>query len=349
MVETWYALLSFMLLAYVVLEGFDIGAGMLQYVVGKTEAERRTVIAAIGPLWSWHEVWLVAFGGTLLMAFPPILAASFAGFYLALILLLWALIFRGVSIEFSGHLADPLWRTGWHFCFVASNVLLAILLGAALGNVVRGVPVGASGKFAMALFTDFTPGGEVGLLDWYTISVAVFILAAFATHGAIGLAHRTEGPVHDRSLRVASFLWRIVLVLLVVVTVETRHVRREFFPEMFREPFGWIGVICLAAGAIAVFAGLHGKRALPALAGSSTVIAGLMIAGAAGVFPFMLRSTIAPEYSMSAYKTAADGYGLGVALIWWPIALVLAVGYFLFIYKHYSGKVKLQEDTQIPY
>ena len=112
MIAIWYAILSFMLLMFVVLEGFDIGAGMLQYVVGKTEAERRIVITAIGPLWSWHEVWLVGFGGTLLMAFPTFMAATFSGFYLALFLLIWCMVLRGVSIEVSGHIADPLWRTG---------------------------------------------------------------------------------------------------------------------------------------------------------------------------------------------------------------------------------------------
>src|SRR5271163_3015920 len=113
MIEIWYAILSFMLVMFVVLEGFDIGAGLLQYVVGKTEAERRLVIAGIGPLWSWHEVWLVGFGGTLLLAFPNIIAAAFAGFYLALFLLLWTLLLRGVAIEVSGHIAEPLWRTAW--------------------------------------------------------------------------------------------------------------------------------------------------------------------------------------------------------------------------------------------
>src|SRR5262249_39405962 len=123
MVIAWYAILSFMLTMYVVLEGFDIGAGMLQYIVGKTDAERRIVITAIGPLWSWHEVWLVGFGGTLLLAFPAFMAATFSGFYLAFFLLLWCLVLRGISIEVSGHIEDPLWRSAWHFCFVASNVL----------------------------------------------------------------------------------------------------------------------------------------------------------------------------------------------------------------------------------
>ena len=338
-----------MLMMFLVLEGFDIGAGMLQYVVGKTESERRTVIAAIGPLWSWHEVWLVGFGGTLLLAFPAILAASFAGFYLALMLLLWAIILRGVSIEVSGHIEDPLWRTAWHACFVASNVLLAILIGAALGNVVRGVPLGADGKFAMALFTNFSPRGEVGILDWYTLSVAVFILVTLAAHGANGLAHRTDGPVHDRTIRTAQLLWRIVLVMLAIITFETWLVRPALFSGMIHQPFGWLGLICVAVGIISIFVGLQQKHEARALLGSTVFIAGLMIAGAAGVFPLILRSTLAPEYSLSAYHTSAAGNGLVVALIWWPIALVFAIGYFLFTYRHYHGKVQLIQDTQIPY
>jgi cytochrome bd ubiquinol oxidase subunit II len=349
MVETWYVILSFMLLMFVVLEGFDIGAGMLQYRVGKTEAERRTVIAAIGPLWSWHEVWLVGFGGTLLVAFPPIFSASFAGFYLAFILLLWALILRGISIEFSGHIADPMWRTGWHSCFVASNVLLAILIGAALGNVLRGVPLGPSGKFALAFFTDFSPRGNVGILDWYTISVALFILATFAGHGANGLAHRTQGPVRDRSLRLAATLWKIILALLLVITLETGLVRPELFSAMMHQPFGWLGLAFVVGGILVVFSGLRRDRASHAIIGSGTFIAGLVIAGAAGVFPFMLHSTLEQQYSLSAYQNAAAGHGLAVALVWWPMALVFAVAYFLFIYGHYRGKVELAQDTQVPY
>jgi cytochrome d ubiquinol oxidase subunit II len=206
MIETWYALVSFMLMMFVVLDGLDMGAGMLQHLVGKTDAERRMVVAAIGPLWSWHEVWLVSFGGTLFVAFPNILAVSFSGFYFALFLLLWALIGRGISIEVGGRIQDPLWRTAWDFAFVASNVLLAILIGAALGNVVRGVPLKADGKFTMALFTNFSPYGNVGILDWYTVSVAVFTLATFAAHGANALVLKTEGLLHDRSLRIAGIL-----------------------------------------------------------------------------------------------------------------------------------------------
>jgi cytochrome d ubiquinol oxidase subunit II len=338
-----------MLLMFVVLEGFDVGAGMLQYVVGKTERERRLVIAAIGPLWSWHEVWLVGFGGTLLLAFPAILAASFAGFYMALMLLLWCLVLRGISIEMSGHIADPLWRSAWHFCFVASNVLLAILIGAALGNILRGVPVGVDGKFALPLFTNFSARGNVGILDWYTLAIAIFILMTFAAHGAVGLAQRTEGVVRGRSLKLARRLWRIVIALLVIMTAATRGVRSDFFVRMLHQPLGWLGVLAMAGGLVMVFLNLTREVESRALIGSCAFISGLIISGAAGVFPFMLRSTLDTQYSLSAYQTAADGHGLALALIWWPLAFCFAVGYFLFIFRHYSGKVKMSLDTQAPY
>lgn len=349
MIETWYAILTFMLVMFLVLEGFDIGAGMLQHIVGKTEVERRLVIAAIGPLWSWHEVWLVGFGGTLMVAFPNILASSFAGFYLAFFLLLWSLILRGVSIEVSGHIAEPLWRAAWNFIFVSANLLLAILIGVALGNVVRGVPLNADGKFVLAFFTNFSPHGNVGILDWFTVSVAVFILMTFAAHGANALVLKTEGPVHDRSLHLARRLWKIVMLLLALVTFETWRVRPELFSGMGPKPLAWLGLVGVIVGAVMTFTGLRGKGELRAVIGSSLFIAGLMISGAASVFPIMLHSTLAPENSLSAYQNAAAGHGLAIALVWWPFSLILAVGYAWFIYRHYTGKVKPSEDTQQPY
>src|SRR6266480_377548 len=309
MIAVWYAVVSFILIIYVVLDGRNFGAGMLHWVVAKTPNERRQVIAAIGPLWTWHEVWLLGFGGTLLAIFPRLMASAFAGYYLALFLILWCLILRGVSIEVGGHINDRLWQGYWDFNFVLSNLLLAILFGAAAGNVARGVPVDAQGNFSMAFFTDFNVRGYVGLLDWYTVSIAV-------------------------------------VPLLAVVLIESRIVRPDLPGRAWTNPFWWIGLIVIAASAFTLLTGLTSGRELRAFVGSNFLIVGLLATGAAAIFPVMLRSTLAPENSLTAYAVASSSTTLLRASFWWPIGFALAVFYFVFISRRYAGRVSVQRDTQ---
>ena len=207
MIEIWYAILVFVFTTYVVLDGRNFGAGALHLIVAKTAAERRQVVAAIGPLWSWHEVWLVAFGGVLFVAFPRFLATAFSGYYLALYLVLWSLILRGISLEVGGHIDNRLWQGFWDFVFTVSNILLAVLFGTALGNVARGVSLDSNGEFHLAFFTDFQVRGHTGLLDWYTISMGLFTLVILAAHGATYLTLKTEGAVHERSQWLTRRLW----------------------------------------------------------------------------------------------------------------------------------------------
>ena len=340
MVEAAYTILVVMLTVFLVLEGWDFGAGLLHFVVGRNEVERGAVLDAIGPLWLWNEVWLVAFGGMTFVAFPSVLASAFSGFYLAFFILLWCLVIRGVAIEARNQLGDPLWREAWDFAFAASNLLLAVLIGAALGNVIRGVPLDSKGNFAMAFFTDFGVRGRVGILDWYTLSTAIFVVALFAAHGASFLALKTAGPVHERSSRAARRLWPAVLVLLAATAIETAVVRPDLLNGMIRRPAAWIALAAVGAGAptalVCQARGRHGA----AFAGSCALISGLMGAGAAGVFPVMLRSTLAPQDSISAYGAATDGYSLGLALIWWPFAVVLSLGYFWFVFRHYRPRAR---------
>src|SRR5215471_4082012 len=227
MITTWYIVVSFMLIAYVVLDGRNFGAGMLHWLVAKTPAERRQVVAAIGPLWLWHEVWLVSFGGTLVAVFPRLMASAFSGYYLALFLILWGLILRGVSIEVGGQINDQQWQAFWDFVLVFSSVLVAVLFGAAAGNLARGVPLDAQGNFSMAFFTNFRVRGSVGLLDWYTVSIAIFAAVTLAAHGATYLTLKTEGPVHDRSATWAKYLWAAVVPLFLVISVESAIVRPD--------------------------------------------------------------------------------------------------------------------------
>lgn len=166
MPELWYAVAVLMLTAYVVLDGFDFGAGALHLFVARTDSERRQVLAAIGPYWDGNEVWLLAAGGALFVGFPKILSSGISGFYFAIFLVLWSLILRGVAIEFRSHVKDSIWRRTWDLTFAVASTLLPVFFGAALGNLIRGVPLDSGGWFELALFTDFTAKDPVGILDW---------------------------------------------------------------------------------------------------------------------------------------------------------------------------------------
>ncbi len=346
MIATWYAILSFMLTVYVVMDGRNFGAGMLHWLVARTPEERRQVIAAIGPLWSWHEVWLVGFGGVLVAVFPRLMASAFAGYYLALFLILWGLILRGISIEVGGHINDRLWQGFWDFVFVFANFLLAILFGAAAGNVARGVPLDAQGNFSMAFFTDFTARGNVGLLDWYTVSIAFFAAVLLAAHGATYLVLKTEGAVHDRSATLGKYLWAAVVPLFLGISVESWVIRPDLPGRAIANPFCWLGLLMIIAAIVTLISGLRTQREMRAFIGSNFLIVGLLATGSAAIFPVMLYSTLTPQNSLTAYAVASSRSALVLALVWCPVGFALALVYFLFISRRYAGKVSVGRDNQ---
>src|SRR5262245_10570767 len=335
-----------MLIMYVALDGRSFGAGMLHWLVAKTPEERRQVVAAIGPLWSWHEVWLVGFGGTLVAVFPRLMASAFAGYYLALFLILWCLILRGVSLEVGGHIKDHLWQGFWDFVFVCSSFLLAILFGVAAGNLARGVPLDASGNFTMAFFTHFKTRGNVGLLDWYTLSIAVFATVILAAHGATYLMLKTEGPVHDRSAKFAKSLWAAVAPLFVVISIESWLVRPDLPARAIYNPLCWLGLLVIIISTAALISGLAAGREKRAFTGSNALLASLLASGGAALFPVMLHSTLAPENSLTAHAVVSNRSAIILASIWWPMGFALAVAYFIFISRRYAGKVSVKRDNQ---
>src|SRR5438093_9757866 len=172
----WFCLVALMIAIYVLLDGFDLGAGAIHLWVAKTDEERRQVLASIGPVWDGNEVWLIAVGGTMYFAFPALYASAFSGFYLPLMIVLWLLILRGASIEFRNHIKSAVWDPLWDFLFWASSLLLAVFFGAALGNVVRGVPLDSSGYLFERLWPNFLFGDDSGILVWYTIQVGVLVV-----------------------------------------------------------------------------------------------------------------------------------------------------------------------------
>jgi cytochrome d ubiquinol oxidase subunit II len=344
MVEIWFAIVAVMLTAYVVLDGYDLGAGALHLGLARTEAERRQILAAVGPFWDANEVWLLAAGGALFVAFPRVLAAGISGFYLAIFLVVWSLILRAVAIEFRSHVTDELWRRFWDATFTAASTLLAILLGAAVGNVIRGLPLRADGWFELTLFTSFRPSAPVGILDWYTVLTGVFALVALMGHGATFLAWRTDGPVGTRARGAARALFIVLAVLWPLVTWATARVNPELFRTLPTRPLAWLGLLAAAAGLVTVFVSGSHDRTLAAFLGSAAWIAGMLVATAACLFPVMLRALPDASLSITAYAGGNSAAGLRTALGWWGIGFPLALGYAAVLFRIHRGKAVAAQD-----
>ena len=342
----WFWIVSVMVAIYAVMDGFDFGAGILHLFVARTDRERRQVLAAIGPWWDGNEVWLLAGGGAMFLAFPRLLAAGFSGFYLAMFLVLWCLTLRGISLEFRSHVGDAMWRAFWDAVFAAASILLPVLLGAALGNVVRGVPLDATGYFNIPLFTSFATTNPVGILDWYTVLMGVFVLATLAGHGATFLAWKTDGAVQERSLGLAPPFWSGVAVLWLAATFATAAVAPSVFQGWSRSPLAWLGTAIYLAGLAAVFLGLRTGRHLLAFLGSSAFILGILAASAASVWPVMLRSSLDPAWSLTAQNTSVAASGLRKGLVWWLLGFPIALGYFGMLFRLFRGKAQAAAEGE---
>jgi len=338
MLETWYAIAVFMLTAYVVLDGFDFGAGALHLLVARNDRERRHVLAAIGPFWDGNEVWLLAAGGALFVGFPRVLASGVSGFYFAIFLVLWCIVLRGVAVEFRSHVKDPIWRASWDFFFSLASALLPVFFGAALGNLMRGVPLDGDGWFALALFTDFSAREPVGILDWYTLLVGGFALTALLGHGALFLNWKTQGPVQERSRAAGRRLWGAVAALWPAVTFATHRVDAGSLASLASRPLAWLLAGVALAGLLAVFAGLARGRELAAFLGSSAFLAGLSGATAACVFPTMLRAIGGEALSLTVHNGGGDPEGLRTALAWFAVGFPLAILYFVIVFRLHRGK-----------
>jgi cytochrome d ubiquinol oxidase subunit II len=344
MEAAWFAIVVGMLAVYTVLDGFDFGVGTLHRLVARTDEERRTVLAAIGPVWDGNEVWLIAAGGVLFLSFPRVYAAAFSGFYLALMIVLWLLILRGVAIESRSRQDNPLWREFWDTTFALASALLAVVLGTALGNVVRGVPLDGTGLFFIPLFTDFRPGPRPGVFDWYTALVGAFTLCALAGHGALYLVWKTAGPVQERSRLWARRAWLAVLPLWPAVTLATARLRPDIFTNLLDRPWSLTFAGLMLAGVVGVFSSLRRGAELAAFLSSSSFLLGLLGATMAGIYPVWLRSTLDPEYSLTAANSAAGHYGLQVALAWWAVGIALAGAYFVNLFRSTRGKVDARAE-----
>jgi cytochrome d ubiquinol oxidase subunit II len=344
MATFWFWTVVAMLAAYATLDGFDLGAGIIYLLVARTDEERRAVLRSIGPVWDGNEVWLIAGSSVLFLAFPALYASSFSGFYLPLMIVLWLFMLRGISLEFRNHLDSPVWAPGWDVAFAGASGALAGFLGAAIGNIVRGVQLDSSGYFFLPLWTNFRVGSEVGILDWFTIIIGFATFFAMGEHGALWVAMKTGGELEARCRRVAGLGWWAVLIFTALVATISPFVQPHLLDQISNHPWGYV------FPALAI-AGLFGMRHFNtsatgkyAFVFSCMYMAGIAASTAFGVFPYVLPSTLNPSFGLTVYNSAAPLHSLEIGLAWFAPALMLAVVYLLVVYRSFAGKVLVEEE-----
>ena len=343
MEPVWFVLVSVMIIAYVVLDGFDLGAGVLHLLIARTEEERVTVIRTIGSVWDGNEVWLIAGGGTLYFAFPVLYASSFSGFYLPLNIVLWLLVLRGIGIELRMRVENRVWRSLFDGFFAISSALLAIFFGAALGNVVRGVPLGADHFFFEPLWTNFRTGADTGILDWYTCGAAVLALVALVVHGALYVALKTEGTVHEKSCKLARRLRPLLIVLTALGVPVTAVVRPRTMHNFNEYPLAYVIPLAVAVSLAAMWVFELRAKEKAAFLSSCAYITAMLVGVAAALYPSLLPSSADPTRDITIYNAATGEYALRVGLVWWGLGMCLAFGYFVFVYRTFRGKVRLEK------
>lgn len=340
----WFGIVALMLAMYVILDGFDLGAGILHLFIAKSDDERRLILNAIGPVWDGNEVWILAAGGTLYFAFPLLYASSFSGFYLPLMIVLWLLMLRGLGIEFRHHVHHPMWKSFWDTIFSIGSILLSIFFGAALGNVVRGVPLNAAGYFFEPLWTTFTVVPDAGVLDWFTTLMGLVAFSIVTVHGANYLAMKTNGLVSERAQDVARYGWWVVVILSMISFLAASSIRPEIWNNYMSQI--WTMVFPLIALSSLVGMRYYNKKNndTAAFLSSSLFIGSMLASTAIGLYPTVLPASTDSKWSLTIYNTAAHDYGLHVGLVWWIVGMILASGYFAYVYRSFKGKTTLPAD-----
>jgi cytochrome d ubiquinol oxidase subunit II len=335
----WFSIVALMLAAYVILDGFDLGVGIIYLFVAETEQERQLTLRSIGPVWDGNEVWLLAAGGTLFFAFPLLYASAFSGFYLPLMVVLWLLMLRGISIELRSHSHDALWRTFFDGVFTFASVLLALFFGAALANVVRGVPLGADNYFFLPLWTNWRTGANPGILDWYTVIGGMLAVIALAMHGALYLALKTVGDLEQRALRWAGKLWPAVLLVTVISLPATVLARPNSLANYRTHPLDFLAPILVVLSLGVIRSAIRARKALRGFLGSCVYLAAMLAGAAAGLYPALLPSVGGAGQDLTVARAIASPHTLHIGMVWWTIGMLLAVMYFSIVYWLFRGKV----------
>jgi len=337
--QIWYILIGVLIVGYAILDGFDLGVGVLSPWVAKNEKERRALLNAIGPFWDGNEVWLLTAGGALFAAFPDAYATVFSGFYLALMLVLFALIIRAVSFEFRHQVENPVWRRIWDWLFFIGSLLPALLTGVAVGNLLRGVPIDAQREFGGDFFT---------LLNPFALLVGLTGLVMFVLQGAIYLTLKTNGDIAERAKHWAKYL----LIALVFLVVNTTFVAAAAAPGRFANYhdnlLAWIAPLLTEAFLLGTWWYLRQAKYDRAFLFSSLSIAGLVAIFGVANHPYLLPATNAIENGLTVYNASSSKNTLTAMLIIAVIGMPLVIVYTAYIYYIFRGKVKADADYGSP-
>jgi cytochrome d ubiquinol oxidase subunit II len=331
----WFALVGVLLTGYAILDGFDLGVGVL-HLFAREEQQRRLYINAIAPVWDGNEVWLLTGGGALFAAFPAVYATVFSGFYIPFMLLLAALIFRAVAMEFRGKVDSSLWRGAWDWAFGLGSALPALLVGVAYGNILRGIPVERGAVYA---------GTFLGLLSPYPLLVGVLGLVVFTMHGAIYLTLKTEGSLRQKLVRLAGGLWSVVVALYLIATVGTFYAAPFILAGLSGNVLFWLLLVLLVMALMAIPSFLAGGKFGRAFIASSATIGLMMGVSVIGLFPRLVPSSIDLEYSLTAYNASSSPTTLESMLIIALIGMPLVIAYTIVIYRVFKGKVMITPDS----
>jgi cytochrome bd ubiquinol oxidase subunit II len=338
----WFAIISVMLTVYVILDGFDIGVGALHLFLARTDDERRKMIRSIGPVWDGNEVWLLATGGVLYFVFPQLYASSFSGFYLPLMMVLWLLMLRAIGLEFRTHIDDGIWAHFFDGIFSIGSLLLAIFYGAALGNVVRGLPLGPDHYFFLPLWTNWNVGPKPGVLDWYTVLSGVVALVALCMHGANYIVVKTDGELHERARKTSLVLTPALLVLTLVSLAATLAIHPNLLANYKALPIGFAIPALVFASLIGVFVFQKGRQEVLAFVSGALYLAFMLVGAVYSLYPVILPA-LDPQYNLTVENSITSHYALQVGLRWWTLGIVIALGYFVFLYRMFRGKVSLED------
>lgn len=331
----WFLLLGVLLVGYTILDGFDLGVGIL-HPVARNDRDRRIMLNSIGPLWDGNEVWLVTFGGALFAAFPNAYATVFSGFYVAFMLLLFALIFRAVSIEFRSKTEHSAWRFVWDYGFFGSSLLAALLFGVAGGNLLLGLPVDAKMVVHQSVWQQ---------LSLYPLLVGALTVALFAMHGAIFLYLKTDGELQQRTER---WIWRLFGFFLIAYILTTMYtlVQVPRATANFRDhPWLWVVPLLNVLAVANIPRAMFNRQPAYAFVSSCATIAALATLFAAAMFPNLVPSTLDPNESLTIFNARSSAKTLGIMLIVAAVGLPFVLSYTVVIYAVFHGKVKLDRTS----